>query len=788
MQNIIKHNKTETISINIDGKTVTVPAGITVLHAAQKAGIYIPTLCYLEHVIPFGGCRLCMVEIKNMRAYPTACTTPIAQDMEISTKTPELQKLRREILELILSEHPYTCLVCRDKNNCNEFMTTTRKVSVTTGCNFCTNNGNCELQELVEYLELTEIRYPWTYKEIKPEKNNPFYDIDYNLCILCGRCVRVCNEIRHSEVLNFVQRGNLVIVGTAFGESQKDAGCEFCGACIDVCPTGSLSEKMGKWAGIPDKSTETTCVFCSVACKMNINTKDNRIVNVGPEPGKRTNPLQLCVRGKFVPGDIMHHPERITTPMLKKENKWIEVTWDEAINFTVNKLEQYRGNQFGIIGSAHESLENNYVLQKFSRKLMKSNNVDILSSFPDKNIIKKIHDYYTHHKPANIDDITNADTIFVIGSQTNLSHPIIENRIRKAAKNGKKVIVANTHDTRTSYFAEQNILYKQGEEHTFLLSLLSVLNNKILGKLSNDLKQEFKGFDIEKAFKQCGVSRQDIEKIAKSLANSKKPVIIAGDGILINPDSIFNFNALVNIQTILKKPDACKIIFLLNEGNFYGSILAGMHPDFLPGFDELASEKNIKKWSDNWNAELNNYKGLSGNEMVNNITEDGITALFVVGDIPAHPNLAKLKFLAQQNMFLTEVSEYAHVFFPITGFTEINGHIINLEQKLKEITLVTAPAKDVKTVWETISNLARVMQEKGFDYKKPEDIFSEINSFIDLSFATEEKAKNEILPVRTDVLDKKKKLPVEIIAENNYFNYLGNDLLKLIPDMRDILG
>ena len=788
MQNIIKHNKTETISINIDGKTVTVPAGITVLHAAQKAGIYIPTLCYLEHVIPFGGCRLCMVEIKNMRAYPTACTTPIAQDMEISTKTPELQKLRREILELILSEHPYTCLVCRDKNNCNEFMTTTRKVSVTTGCNFCTNNGNCELQELVEYLELTEIRYPWTYKEIKPEKNNPFYDIDYNLCILCGRCVRVCNEIRHSEVLNFVQRGNLVIVGTAFGESQKDAGCEFCGACIDVCPTGSLSEKMGKWAGIPDKSTETTCVFCSVACKMNINTKDNRIVNVGPEPGKRTNPLQLCVRGKFVPGDIMHHPERITTPMLKKENKWIEVTWDEAINFTVNKLEQYRGNQFGIIGSAHESLENNYVLQKFSRKLMKSNNVDILSSFPDKNIIKKIHDYYTHHKPANIDDITNADTIFVIGSQTNLSHPIIENRIRKAAENGKKVIVANTHDTRTSYFAEQNILYKQGEEHTFLLSLLSVLNNKILGKLSNDLKQEFKGFDIEKAFKQCGVSRQDIEKIAKSLANSKKPVIIAGDGILINPDSIFNFNALVNIQTILKKPDACKIIFLLNEGNFYGSILAGMHPDFLPGFDELASEKNIKKWSDNWNAELNNYKGLSGNEMVNNITEDGITALFVVGDIPAHPNLAKLKFLAQQNMFLTEVSEYAHVLFPITGFTETNGHIINLEQKLKEITLVTAPAKDVKTVWETISNLARVMQEKGFDYKKPEDIFSEINSFIDLSFATEEKAKNEILPVRADVLDKKKKLPVEIIAENNYFNYLGNDLLKLIPDMRDILG
>ncbi len=265
------------ISIKINGKKFSVPDGITVLEAARLKNVYIPTLCWLENLVPYGGCRLCVVDIKNMRGYPTACTTPVTNEMEITTNTPELNRLRKETLELILSEHPYSCLVCKDKNDCTEYMHTTRKVSTTTGCNYCANNGNCELQNLVEYLELSNIKFPFTYRKIKPERNNPFYDIDYNLCILCGRCVRICNEERNSEVLSFVQRGNHAIPGTAFGESQIEAGCEFCGACIDVCPTGSISEKMGKWVGLPDKSTETTCLFCPVGCTINVNSRGNRI-------------------------------------------------------------------------------------------------------------------------------------------------------------------------------------------------------------------------------------------------------------------------------------------------------------------------------------------------------------------------------------------------------------------------------------------------------------------------------------------------------------------------------
>jgi NADH dehydrogenase/NADH:ubiquinone oxidoreductase subunit G len=249
----------------IDGQIVKIRRGQSVLDAASRAGIYVPTLCHLENLEPYGGCRLCVVEVEDMKGTPTACTTPIVPGMVIRTNSPELQKLRKEILEFTLSEHPFTCLVCKDKKECTDFMHTTRKVSTITGCNFCTSNGDCELQELVDFLELEDMKFPITYRGIPPVHDNPFYSLDYNLCILCGRCVRICNEERNSHVLAFVDRGNTSIVGTAFSESQAEAGCEFCGACVDVCPTGSISERMGKWRGMPDNAVKTACVICPIA-------------------------------------------------------------------------------------------------------------------------------------------------------------------------------------------------------------------------------------------------------------------------------------------------------------------------------------------------------------------------------------------------------------------------------------------------------------------------------------------------------------------------------------------
>ena len=212
MNYLMGSQRTKYVNLTIDGKPVKVPEGKTVLEAAHSIGIYIPTLCHLENLIPYGGCRLCMVEIKKMRGFPTACTTPVTPGMVVKTKTPEIQKLRSEILKLTLSEHPYTCLVCKENQECPEYMYSTRKVNTTTGCNFCTSNGDCELQDLVDYLEIKEVEYPIKYRGLPVIKDNPFYEIDYNLCILCGRCVRICNEERNSGVLAFVEWGNSTLV------------------------------------------------------------------------------------------------------------------------------------------------------------------------------------------------------------------------------------------------------------------------------------------------------------------------------------------------------------------------------------------------------------------------------------------------------------------------------------------------------------------------------------------------------------------------------------------------
>jgi predicted molibdopterin-dependent oxidoreductase YjgC len=243
----------------IDNRTVEAPEGTTILDAARHSGVAIPSLCSHPELTPYGGCRLCIVEVEGMRGFPTACTTRAEEGMTVRTVTAEIRQLRREVLQLILSEHPASCLMCEEAEACASFQTTIRKAGVTTGCRTCTNDGRCDLQEVVESVGLEEIAYPIYYRNIPVEKDDPFYDRDYNLCILCGRCVRICQEVRMNGTLAFKQRGRRTTIGPAFDRSHLEAGCEFCGACLSVCPTGTLGEKGRKWAGAPDATTASAC-------------------------------------------------------------------------------------------------------------------------------------------------------------------------------------------------------------------------------------------------------------------------------------------------------------------------------------------------------------------------------------------------------------------------------------------------------------------------------------------------------------------------------------------------
>jgi formate dehydrogenase major subunit/formate dehydrogenase alpha subunit len=340
------------ITLTINDKQIESSQGSTVLEAAKEAGMYIPTLCHHQSLAPFGGCRLCVVEIDRVRGFPTACTTPANDGMVVKTDSKQLQEFRRGVLELILTETRHVCLICPA-------------------------DGRCELQTVSNYVGVKGITLPHTFKEQPVYADDPFFDRDYSLCILCGRCVRVCQEVRGAGVLAFTYRGSQSLVGTAFGRSLMDSGCQFCGACVDVCPTGSLMERSRKWSGPSvDRDVLTTCPYCGVGCQLRLGTKDDKIIEVIPDAKNEVNRGQACVKGRFGIQEFVHHEERLTTPLVKRDGKFVETTWDEALEIVAGKLAAYQPDELAVISSAKATNEDNYVAQKFCRAVLGTNNID----------------------------------------------------------------------------------------------------------------------------------------------------------------------------------------------------------------------------------------------------------------------------------------------------------------------------------------------------------------------------------------------------------------------------
>mgnify|MGYP003974186191 CR=1 FL=1 len=363
------------VNLTIDGKQIQAQEGKRILEAALENDIYIPNLCAIADIeLPFGACRLCFVEIEGKKGMVTACTEPVKEGIVVNVVTEEITQLRRTIIDFILSRHPHECLVCHKREICGPLDVCLRTVSVEERCVACPKDKRCDLQKIVDFVGIEELKAPYQYKNY-PVFNAPLIARDYNLCVLCGKCVRVCQEIRGVGAIAFINRGSEALVGTIFGDSLEVAGCKFCGACVDVCPVGALSERSARWMGVPDRVVTTTCPYCGVGCQLDMEIKDEKIRRVEPNINGPANKGQACVKGKFGM-DFVTDPARLTTPLIKKDGEFVEATWDEALDLVAEKFGEHKGSEFAAISSARCTNEDNYVFQKFARGVMSTNNID----------------------------------------------------------------------------------------------------------------------------------------------------------------------------------------------------------------------------------------------------------------------------------------------------------------------------------------------------------------------------------------------------------------------------
>jgi NAD(P)H-flavin reductase/ferredoxin len=363
------------MTLTIDGNQVRAKKGDTVFEAAETAGIHIPTLCAHPALEPYGACRLCIVEIQGMRGYPPSCTTPAEDGMVVKTISPEIIELRKNVIKLMLSGHTSPCLVCLHREPCEKYRPRPFKTGKATRCVFCSNRDRCELRILADEYDISDLDVPIIYKNLELERNDPFMDRDYNLCVLCGRCARICEKIHETGTIDFVKRGKDARISTAFHRPHTETNCRFCGACIDICPTGALSDRFAKWFAAPDSVQDSTCVLCPHGCSVRLKIKEGKIISGGMTAFSRE--ARICPVGRFVLPQLLESPSRVISHQVRIEDGLIRADYKEAVKQAAKILGPYKGDPFALITHSSATREEIYILKKFAKGVMKSDNFAI---------------------------------------------------------------------------------------------------------------------------------------------------------------------------------------------------------------------------------------------------------------------------------------------------------------------------------------------------------------------------------------------------------------------------
>ncbi|MFK8030109.1 MAG: formate dehydrogenase subunit alpha [Gammaproteobacteria bacterium] len=724
------------VTLTIDGADVTVPEGTSVMRAATMNGVAIPKLCASEDLEAFGSCRLCLVQIEGRKGFPASCTTEVAEGMVVTTHTSAIAKLRRNVMELYISDHPLDCLTC-------------------------SANGDCELQDMAGAVGLREVRYGYegaNHLDDQADRTGAYFDYDPSKCIVCSRCVRACEEVQGTFALTVDGRGFVSRIAASQNEDFADSECVSCGACVKACPTATLMEKSVIEMGQPENATITTCAYCGVGCSFRAEMQGDQLVRMVPNRDGHANHGHSCVKGRFAFG-YSNHPDRITTPMIRESihEPWQKVDWDTAMEFTSQRLKaiqkQHGRRSIGGITSSRCSNEETYLVQKLVRTAFGNNNVDTCA--------RVCHSPTGYGLKTTIgesagtqafDSVMKSDAIMVIGSNPTDAHPVFASQMKRRIRQGAKVIVVDPRriDLVDSPHAraEHHLQLRPGTNVAVINALAHAVVDQGLEDTSFiEERCEDEAFDVWREFimreenspehlqTYTGVPAAQIRAAAKTFASVPNGAIYYGLGVTEHSQGSTMVMGIANLAMLTGNVgrEGVGINPMRGQNNVQGACDMGSFPHELPGYRHMSDVAARSLFENEWGVSLDPEPGYRIPNMFDAAVEGGFKALYIQGEDMAQSDpdtqhvikaLSSMDCVIVQDLFLNETAKFAHVFLPGSSFLEKDGTFTNAERRISPVRKVMEP-RSGKSDWEITMALSNAM---GYpmDYSHPSEIMDEI--------------------------------------------------------------